>query len=207
MTIVYTGKFISGYADKIREGTGVDETFLNTYVHRTVLSCSVKAGTTIETSQDFFLEPTQVAMADYTTRCVNDYLDSDEVGGGYELTKVQFTDMVLDPRVDAFMVKTKERIEAEAQQTSDSRIAASKANEKVAAAKSKAEAALHEKTERAALADAKLDEVKKEAEGNVLLNKSISTGLTEYIKAHKWNGSHATTVLGSESKIEYQLTK
>lgn len=205
MDIIYTGNFLAGHAARIRNEVGTSDVFLNTHLHNTVLSCVSKAGVRVAESKDFFLETNQLDMAQYAMDCTNDYLNEEDVGGGFKLTKVQFVKINVDPRVDAFMVKTKGRIAAEDQQKSDARIAESKEMEKVTAAKANADAARYEKASREALADAQFYEDTKKAEGNKLLNSSITPSLVKYIEANRWNGSKATTVLSSDSKIEYQL--
>ena len=207
MDINYTGRFLTGYANKIRATTGTSDMFLVTHVHKTVASCAVRAGVTVATSQDFYNETIQRNMADYTVDCANDYFNSAAVGGGYEITKVQFSDVVLDSRVEAFMLQTKKRIEDEEQQNSSARIAASRAQEIVAQNKAKADAAVFKALERNTLADAKLYEAKQEAAGNLEIAKSMTKDLVQYTLAQKWDGKQPGVLVGSGSGIELQLQK
>lgn len=204
MDISYTGRFLPGYASKIRNTTGTAEVFISTHVHKTVRACAVKAGLTKSNSQDFFFETAQIEMAEYTLACANEYLDSGDVGGGYAITKVQFSKIDLDPRVEKFMVKTKERLEAEEQQKSDARIAESKARELVAKEKADADAAIHRATKDRTIADAKFYAVQKEAEGNLLLSKSVSTDLADYIRANKWDGKQPQIMTGVGTELQIQ---
>lgn len=50
-------------------------------------------------------------------------------------------------------------------------------------------------------ADAKVIAAEGEAEANRKVAASLSPTLIDYIEAQRWNGSRATTVLGSESKV------
>lgn len=202
MTVEYTGRFLRGSADKIRSTTGTADIFLNTHVHPTVRSCMVKAGLAQETSQDFFAETAQVEMAEYVMACTNEYLSSAKVGGGYEVAKVQFSDINLDARVEKFMVKTKERLEAEEQQNSDARIAESKAREKIAQYEADAEAAKFRSVERKEIADAKFYENKRQAEANLELGKSITPELIEYIRANRWDGKYPGVMTGSATELQ-----
>lgn len=205
MNIDYTGRFLPGFAAKIRSSTGTANRFLNTHVHKSILSCTVKAGVTIATSQDFYQETVQRDMADYVQSCITEYLNSENVGGGYEITKVQFSDVILDSRVEKFMVQTKARLEAEEQQISDARISASKANEIVAKSNSLALAAAHKATERRLLADARFYEIRKESEGNILLSKSVTKELSDYIRAQKWDGKYPGVMTGGSTELQLQL--
>lgn len=204
MDISYTGRFLQGYASKIRATTGIAGVFQSTHVDKTVKACAVKAGLTKANSQDFFFETAQVEMAEYTLACVNEYLNSEDVGGGYEITKVQFSQIDLDPRVEKFMVKTKERLEAEEQQKSDARIAESKAQERVASERADSEAAVYQANKDKTLADARLYAVQKEAEGNVLLGKSVSKDLADYIRANKWDGKQPQIMTGVGTELQIQ---
>ena len=194
MDISYTGRFLKGNADKIRASTGTAGQFLSTHVDKKVRSCSIGAGTRVLNSQAFFEEETQANMTKFVLNCVNEYLTQEEVGGGFELTQVQFTDISLDPVVKKFMVTTKERQEQEAQQESSLRIADLKAQEVTKVSAANLAASEDNKKSAMNMSDAKLYDMQKTAEGNVVLSKSITNELIMYVEAKKWNGVRSKIV-------------
>ena len=201
MDISYTGHFVSGFADKVRGTTGKSHQFLDTHVEKKVRSCTIGAGTRVINSQAFFEEETQAFMTDFVLNCVNDYMDSDEVGGGYELTQVQFTEINLDPVVRKFMVTTKERQEQEAQQQSALAIADLKAQEVTKISASNLLASADNKQSAKNVSDAKFYDMKQEALGNKELNKSMSPELTLYIEAQRWDGKRSHVVAGAGAEL------
>lgn len=201
MDISYTGKFIKGNADKIRSSTGTADQFKRTHVDKKVRSCAIGAGTRVNNSQAFFEETTQAEMTRFVLTCVNDYLNSEEVGGGFQLTQVQFTNISLDPIVKDFMVTTKQRQEQEEQQASSLKIADLKAQEVTKVAAAKEQASLYDKKAAQNRSDAKLYDMKKEAEGNLELSKSLSNGLIRYMEAKKWDGVRSKIVAGGNTEL------
>lgn len=201
MDISYTGRFRKGQASNIRASTGTATEFLSTHVDKKVRSCTIGAGTRVINSQAFFDETIQIEMAQYVLDCVNAYLGGDSVGGGYELTQVQFTDIRLDPVVRQFMVTTKQRQEQEEQQSSSLRIADLKAQEvtKVSAANYLAS----EDNKKAAknASDAKLYDMQQEAKGNFELSQSLSLELVKYIEAKRWDGARSRIVSGAGTEL------
>jgi len=195
MDVSYTGRFTPNTADILRKHTGVAEGFINTHISTRIKSCLTKAGGNVESSQAFFEQSVQIQLSDYTLECVNDFLASEDLKG-YELNTIQFSDIRLDPIVKQFMVKTKERQEAENQQESSLKIADLKAQEKTKIAEALAQSAQYEATAIETLAEANLTKTKKEAEGNVELSKSVTEELVQYIKANNWNGALPTHMLG-----------
>lgn len=189
MDISYTGNFVVGAGPAAREATGTADAYMRTHVDKKVLACSIKAGSTITKSQMFFEETTQRTMANYVTDCTNKYL-LEEAQAAYVVSEVQFTDIRLDKRVEGFMVKTKEREEAEEQQKSDTRRANEKAQIKVQDSLAAAQAAENKRIERQHLADASFYEKQKEAEGNRALADSITPELIDYLRAKQWNGQY-----------------
>jgi len=201
MDISYTGHFLYGNADKIRATTGTYSQFLSTHVAKKVLSCNIGAGTRVKNSQAFFEEATQVFMTDFVLKCVNDYLTSDEVGGGFEITQVQFTDINLDPVVRKFMVTTKERQEQEAQQESALAIADLKAQEVIKVSAANLLASKDNKLAAKNISDAKRYDIEQTAAGNIELSKPVTTKLVQYIEAQRWNGARSTVVAGASTEL------
>lgn len=200
MDISFTGHFIKGRGAEIRENTGVDSYYLDTHVDKKVLSCTIKAGGTVEKSQRFFDEEVQKMMSRYVADCVNTYI-VEEAGAGYEVTEVQFTDIRLDPQVKAFMVKTKEREEGERQQESLTRAAEEKAKIIVQDASARDQAAEYDKAARMKAADAALYEQQQQAAGNKELAQSLTPELIEYIRAKNWDGKLPTHALGENTMM------
>jgi regulator of protease activity HflC (stomatin/prohibitin superfamily) len=198
MDVAYTGHFVEGQADKTRDSTGSSSQFLTTHVEQRVLSCLTKAGAEVVDSQAFFDKRTQERMSESVNNCVNDYLVG--VGGSYVMTSIQFSDIRLAKAVQRFIIETKKRQEAENQQESALNIADLKAQEKVKIAEANKLAAVQDAEGRKTLAEAKRYEMEQEAAGNVALSKSITPNLVKYIEAQAWNGSKATTILGSDTK-------
>lgn len=195
MDISFTGHFLGGTADKIRGTTGNSASFLETHVNNKVLSCAIKAGGTVENSQAFFNESTQISMSNYVTDCVNTYVGT--VGGGYEITQVQFTDITLAKEVRIFMVETKKRQEGEEQQESQLHIADLKSQEITKTSKSKMLASADNKAAAKNVSDAKFYDMQQEAAGNTELQKSLSPELVAYIEAKRWNGQRSQVVAGT----------
>ncbi len=202
MDISYTGQFVKGYADKIRSSTGTSDQFKTTHVDKKVRSCAIGAGTRVANSQAFFEEKTQVEMTRFVLDCVNDYLSSDEVGDGFRLTQVQFTNISLDPIVKEFMVTTKQRQEQEEQQVSSLKIADLKAQEVTKVAQAKEQASIFDKKAAQNVSDAKLYDMEKTAEGNTVLSKSITPELTAYIEAQRWDGVRSKIVSGGQLLVD-----
>lgn len=202
MDVAFTGSFLSGNADKTRMSTGTADRFKEVHVYKRVLSCLTKAGAEVEDSQAFFEKDVQERLADSTIGCVNSYLAT--VGTNYKLSAVQFSDIRLDKRVQAFIVKTKEREEGEKQQESLTRAAEEKAKILVQDAKARDDAAAHDKEARKKAADAKFYEMQQEAAGNKELQKSLSKELVEYKKAQRWDGKlpHVQAGSGSDFLID-----
>lgn len=196
-----TGNFIQGTADTIRAGTGTASVYLTTHVDKRVLSCLTKAGGDVLTSQAFFEKDIQVQLADSAIDCTNKYL---KTIGGYEVTVVQFSDIRLDPIVKGFMVKTKERQEAENQQESELKIKDLKAQETIKIADANEIASLANKNAAANVTDAVYYDREREAAANKLLAKSITPDLISYIEAQRWNGSKLTTGLSSNTSVLLQ---
>ena len=201
MDISYTGKFIKGNADKIRSTTGTANQFKRTHVDKKVRSCAIGAGTRVPNSQAFFEETTQAEMTRFVLTCVNDYLNSSEVGGGFQLTQVQFTNISLDPIVKDFMVTTKQRQEQEEQQASSLKIADLKAQETTKIAAANEQASIYDKKASQNRSDAKLYDMKKEAEGNKALTESLNSDLIKYIEAKKWDGVRSKIVAGQNTDL------
>lgn len=201
MDISYTGRFKKGYADKIRASTGTASQFLATHVEKKVRSCTIGAGTQVKNSQAFFEEKTQGEMTNYVLDCVNAYLQEEEVGGGYELTQVQFTEIELDPVVRKFMVTTKQRQEEEEQQESALRIADLKSQEITKISNSKMLASVDNKTAAGNVSDAKRYDIEQVAIGNTKLNKSITPDLIRYLEAQRWDGKRSTVVAGQGTEL------
>jgi regulator of protease activity HflC (stomatin/prohibitin superfamily) len=200
MDVSFNGKFMSGFGGEITNNVGTPSQFLQTHVDKPMRSCVIKAGTATENSKMFFDEATQRLMAETTKECVNLYLDNiKDTEGAFMVTEVRFSDIRLDTRVEAMIVKTKEREEAEERQASQLRIKDLEAQEveKVAAA-NKAAAADNRDA-----AIFKAEGVKQamilEAEGNQKLAKSLTPELTAYTLAKLWNGVRSTHVLGRET--------
>jgi len=201
MDISYTGHFLLGNADRLRATTGDSSKFLRTHVDKKVRSCTIGAGTRVINSQAFFEEQTQAIMTDFVLQCVNDYINSKEVGGGYELTQVQFTEIELDPVVKNFMITTKQRQEQENQQESALKIADLKAQEvtKVSAANRLAsQDNLEIAKNKARAVRYKMEQ---EALGNKELSKSLTPELVEYMKVQKWNGVRSKIVAGANTEL------
>ena len=201
MDIDYTGHFTGGNVDKIRGTTGNAAKYLNTHVENKILSCAIKAGGTVKESQAFFSEDTQIAMANYVISCVNDYINSDKVGGGYEITQIQFTDISLAEEVRRFMVQTKERQEQEDQQRSKLEIADLKAQEVTKVSAANREASADNKIAAKNNSDAKLYDMQQQALGNIALSKSLTPQLIEYTKAQRWNGVRSKIVSSGGSGL------
>lgn len=201
MDISYTGRFRKNQADKIRASTGTAREFLNTHVEKKVRSCTINAGTRVSSSQAFFDETTQIEMARYVLDCVNAYLNTEQVGGGYEITQVQFTDIRLDRVVKQFMVTTKQRQEQEEQQSSSLRIADLKAQEVTKVSAANLLASVDNKKAAKNISDAKLYDMKQVALGNVELAKSVSPSLVKYIEAKSWDGARSKIVSGSGTSL------
>lgn len=201
MDISYTGHFLTGFADKIRSTTGTSGQFINTHVSKKVRSCTIGAGTRVKSSQAFFEEQTQAFMTDFVLECVNEYMESSVVGGGFELTQVQFTDITLDPVVRKFMVTTKERQEEEEQQESKLRIADLKSQEITKISASNLLASVDNKKSAQNNSDAKLYDMKQEALGNIELQKSLSPDLVKYIEAQRWDGKRSQVVAGVGTEL------
>jgi regulator of protease activity HflC (stomatin/prohibitin superfamily) len=201
MDISYTGHFLYGYADKIRSTTGTDTQFLNTHVEKKVRSCTIGAGTRVISSQAFFEEKTQAFMTQFVLECVNDYMQDSVVGGGFELTQVQFTEINLDPVVRKFMVTTKERQEEEEQQESKLRIADLKSQEITKTSASNRLASVDNKISSQNVSDAKMYDMKQEALGNIDLAKSVTPELVRYMEAQRWDGKRSQVVAGSGTEL------
>lgn len=197
MDVAFTGAFLYGYADKTRGTTGTSGKFLEVHVYKRVLSCLTKAGGTVKNSQAFFEESVQIDMGRRTLSCVNDYLK--EVGGQYQLTSVQFSDIRLDPTVKKFMVQTKKRQEEENQAESSLQIAETLAQKIVKTSEAKLLAAENDKEARKLAADALYYEKQQEAKGNKELAKSLSKELVDYTKANRWNGKLPHVQAGSSA--------
>lgn len=198
MDVNFTGSFLRGTADKNRKNTGVSSTYLDTHVYKRVLSCLTKAGGQVKNSQAFFNEDTQTTLASSTLDCVNTYL---ETVGGYKLTSVQFSDIRLDPKVKGFMVKTKERQEEENQALSSLAIADTEAQKVVKTSAAKLLAAENDKQSRMKAAEAALYEVKKQAEGNLALSKSLTPELINYTKIKQWDGVQPKVISGEGGSL------
>lgn len=198
MDVNFTGQFLPNSADMMRKNTGTARVYLDTHVNKRVLSCLTKAGGDVESSQSFFEKSTQETLANYTVSCVNEYLDK---VGGYKLTSIQFSDIRLDPVVKNFMVKTKERQEEENQAASELAIAETIAQKVVKTSAANLLAAENDKLSRMKSADAALYEKQKEAEGNLVLSKSINEGLVKYIEAQRWDGVRSKIVAGSGTDL------
>lgn len=199
MDISYTGSFLTGKADAIRGTTGTAYQFLDTHIGRKVLSCTIKAGGTVESSQEFFSESVQISMADYVVGCVNDYVDT--IGGGYEISQVQFTDIRLAREVREFMVLTKQRQEGEEQQESQLRIADLKAQEVQKVSNANKLASIDNKVASQNVSDAKFYDMKQEALGNAELQKSLSPELVRYVEAQRWDGKRSHVVAGAGTEL------
>lgn len=198
LDVAYTGAFVAGEADRTRGETGNSSRFLHTHVTKRVQSCLTKAGGNVETSQAFFEKEVQSALASGTLACVNDYLST---VGGYKLSSIQFSDIRLDPVVKKFMVKTKERQEAENQQQSQLNIKDLEAQEVIKIANANLEAAEANKHSRMLAADAALYEKQLEAQGNTVLSKSVTPALVKYIQAGRWDGVLPTTSVGGDQGV------
>ncbi len=196
-----TGNFIRGSAITNRAGTGNAKRFLATHVDKRVLSCLTKAGGDVETSQAFFEKEIQVQLAESAIDCTNKYL---QTIGGYEVSAIQFSDIRLDPIVKQFMVKTKERQEAENQQESELRIKDLQAQEIIKVAQANETASISNKTAAANVTDAAFYNTLKEAEANILLAKSVTPALIKYVEANRWNGSKLTTGLSQGTSVLLQ---
>jgi regulator of protease activity HflC (stomatin/prohibitin superfamily) len=201
MDVSFTGSFVTGFASMIRGNVGDENQFLDTHVYKTVRSCVIRAGGTVPTSQEFFDEPTQVMMASTVEDCVNTYLTSEEVGGGFSVAAVRYSDIRLDPVVRDFMIKTKERQEAENQQESALEIANLKAQEVTKKSAANLTASKDNANARKNLADAALYEAQKEALGNKEIAKSLSSTLVAYVEAKNWDGKRSTHVLGTSTAV------
>ena len=196
MDISYTGHFLSGYADKVRGSTGKASKFIDTHVFKKVRSCAIRAGTRVKSSQAFFDETIQTEMSTFVVDCVNSYINSDEVGGGYEITQIQFTDINLDPVVKKFMVTTKQRQEQEEQQESALAIADLKAQEVTKISAANLLASADNKQAAANVSDAKLYDMQQTALGNIELSKSVTTDLVRYMEAKRWDGVRSKIIAG-----------
>jgi len=200
MDVAFTGNFVTTTAASNRNGTGTASKYKSTHVDKRVLSCLTKAGGEVKDSQAFFETHIQIQLAESTLDCVNDYLDG---VGGYKLSTIQFSDIRLDPRVQQFMVDTKQRQEKENQQASQLRIKDLEAQETIKVAESNEIASISNKAAARNMADAERYAKEQEAAGNVKLSRSITPGLTKYIEAQRWNGSKATTILAEGTKVLY----
>jgi len=199
MDIVFTGKFLKGSADVIRATTGTESEFLDNHIYKRVLSCGILAGGAVLNSQAFYSDTVQMDMSNSIRDCVNDYVAS--IGGGYELTSVTFKDINLDTRVVDFMVKTKDRQQAEETQQSEFNIAALKSAEKTKIAEENAKASVFAKAAAKNVSDSKFYDITKQAEGNIKLAKSTTPELNDYIKAQRWDGKLPTHQLGTNSSV------
>jgi regulator of protease activity HflC (stomatin/prohibitin superfamily) len=202
MDVSFNGKFMSGFGGEITTNVGTTSQFLRTHVNKPMRSCVIKAGTATDNSKEFFDEATQRLMAQTAKECVNTYLENiKDTGGAFKVTEVRFSDIRLDSRVEAMIVKTKEREEAEERQASQLRIKDLEAQEvqKVAAANKLA--AKDNKDAAISKAEGVKESMILEAEGNVKLAKSITPALVEYIKAKNWDGKRSTHVLGSNTSM------
>lgn len=201
MDVAFTGNFVSGTAAQNRDGTGTSDKYKTTHVNKRVLSCLTKAGGEVKDSQAFFEKDIQIQLAASTLECVNTYLAT---VGGYELSTIQFSDIRLDPRVQKFMVDTKQRQEQENQQESQLRIKDLKAQEAIVIAEANLEASTSNKAAAANVADAKRYAKEQEAAGNLKLAKSVTPALIDYIEANRWNGSKLTTGLSERTSVLLQ---
>lgn len=199
MDIVFTGKFLKGNANIIRATTGTESQFLDNHIYKRVLSCGILAGGAVINSQAFYSDTVQMDMSNSIRDCVNDYVAS--IGGGYELTSVTFKDINLDKRVVNFMVKTKDRQQAEETQQSEFNIAALKAAEVTTVKEEAAKASLFDKQTAKNVSDAKFYDIERQAEGNIKLAKSLTPELVNYIKAQQWDGKLPTHQLGTNSSV------
>ena len=196
--VAYTGSYQEGFAGRTRHRTGVSSIFMQTHVDRRILSCITKGGGSVKDSQSFFELNVQEQLASYTLDCVNEYLDG---VGGYRLSSVQLSDIRLDLKVKEFMVLTKERQEQENQAKSELATAETLAQKVVKTAEANERAAESNKRAREFNTDADFYAKQKEAEGNVLLSKSVTPELANYIKAQRWNGVMPTTMAGSSDLL------
>lgn len=196
MDISYTGHFLKDSASKIRATTGTADQFLLTHVEKKVRSCTIGAGTRVKNSQAFFEEETQAFMTTFVLNCVNDYMESDEVGGGFELTQVQFTGINLDPVVKQFMITTKKRQEEENQAESSLAIAETEAQKVTKISAANLLASLDNKKAAKNGSDAKMYDMQQQALGNIELAKSITPELILYIEAQRWDGKRSKIVAG-----------
>jgi regulator of protease activity HflC (stomatin/prohibitin superfamily) len=199
MDVAFTGNFLTGYADKTRSSTGSADKFLSTHVYKRVLSCLTKAGMEVEDSQAFFQKDIQIRMAESTKSCVNDYLAG--VGGQFELSTVQFSDIRLDPRVAAFMLETKKRQEAETIAQSNLAIAETDAQVVVKQAAARLQAAADDKASAILKAEGLSQSKILEATGNQELSKSINGELIRYIEAQRWDGKRSQVVAGAGTEL------
>ena len=125
-----------------------------------------------------------------------------KLGDKIDIEEVLVYDVTYDEKVKAQIIATKQRQEQEKRQLSELRIKETKYQEQVAEAAAKAESAEHAKTERMALADAKLYEAQKEAEAIAEKGEALSKnpGLIKYmeaeaklIEATNWDGKRVLT--------------
>jgi len=202
MDVSFNGQFNSLYGGEITTNVGSPAQFLSTHVNKPMRSCVIKAGTDVENSQMFFEKTTQQAMASSSLSCINNYLDNlSEVGGAFSVTEVRFSDINLDTKVQAMIVMTKERQEAENRQESALRIKDLEAQEVQVIAAANKIAASDNKEAAILVAEGVKQAMILEAEGNEKLAKSITTGLADYVKAKAWNGVLPTHQLGSNTSM------
>lgn len=175
-------------APKMYQTAGKLEEAYNKYVVPKARSLLREAGKTVEQSQDFFKDEVQARLQGDLEAGLREYLEPK----GFVIKAVLIRDIDLPKVVRDAIVKTKERQEEIEQEKAALAKVEQQALQQVKQAEAANAAATQNAEAKQKMADAiayeKLAVAKAVAEGNNLINKSLTGQLIEYKKAEQWNG-------------------
>lgn len=194
-------RFDGDKAQMVRINGGTERQAIDKYVAKKFESTVRESGKNIKKAQDLFGDAkTQSMLQDMIKTEVNDYSKP----FGYEVTEVFLQEITLPKLIQDQVEQTKIREEAVNQAQADLDKAEKVAQQQVKTAEAAREAREQNAVANERDADAKLYAAGKEAEANVLLQKTITPEMikwrqleVEMIRANKYQGGVPQTVVGA----------
>lgn len=194
-------RFDGDKAQMVRINGGTERQAIDKYVAKKFESTVRESGKNIKKAQDLFGDAkTQSMLQDMIKTEVNDYSKP----FGYEVTEVFLQEITLPKLIQDQVEQTKIREEAVNQAQADLDKAEKVAQQQVKTAEAAREAREQNAVANERDADAKLYAAGKEAEANILLQKTITPEMikwrqleVEMIRANKYQGGVPQTVVGA----------
>ena len=165
----------------------------------TIRSIVREVGRSVPQAQALVNADTQNRIQDEIESKLNEYLSTK----GFTVHAVMIRDIELPAVVKQAVVATKEREEQIEREKAQLKIIEQQAQQQVVQAEAKANAATQQAIAIETLAKAEafriLTEAQATAEGNTLVNKSLTKDLINYTEANRWDGKLPQTVLSNST--------